>query len=90
MLKEVCQFWEDQIKELPDGALVCPNGWSPSTAWEDGVHVSAVVWMLLNGIEAAKHWESTRLQDGFGTETRACSDPKSEMGAVAGMDGRPG
>ncbi len=29
MLKEICEFWEDQLKSLPDGTLVVPNGWSP-------------------------------------------------------------
>ena len=29
MLKEICEFWEDHLKALPDGRLVVPNGWSP-------------------------------------------------------------
>ncbi len=31
MIKEICEFWEDQLKERADGLLVAPNGWSPST-----------------------------------------------------------
>ncbi len=26
-LKEVCHYWEDHLKELPDGRSVAPNGW---------------------------------------------------------------
>jgi len=38
IMKEVCQFWEDHLKELPDGRLVVPNGWSPEHGpEEDGV-----------------------------------------------------
>ncbi len=29
MMKEVCEFWSDRLKALPDGALVAPNGYSP-------------------------------------------------------------
>ncbi len=28
-LKEVCHYWQGQLKQLPDGRLVAPNGWSP-------------------------------------------------------------
>jgi alpha-L-fucosidase 2 len=31
VLKEVCQFWDDHLKRRPDGTLVTPDGWSPST-----------------------------------------------------------
>ena len=37
ILKEVCQYWEDHLKALPDGTstlLVAPDGWSP----EHGPH----------------------------------------------------
>ena len=38
ILKEICQFWEDRLKALPDGTLVVPNGWSPEHGpHEDGV-----------------------------------------------------
>ena len=41
ILKEVCEFWEDQLKALPDGALVVPKGWSPEHGpHEDGVSYS--------------------------------------------------
>lgn len=38
VLKEVCEFWEDYLKERPDGTLVVPMGWSPEHGpTEDGV-----------------------------------------------------
>jgi alpha-L-fucosidase 2 len=29
IMKEVCQYWQDHLKALPDGRLVVPKGWSP-------------------------------------------------------------
>jgi alpha-L-fucosidase 2 len=29
MIKEICEFWEDHLKEREDGLLVAPNNWSP-------------------------------------------------------------
>jgi alpha-L-fucosidase 2 len=29
IMKEVCQYWQDHLKTLPDGRLVVPKGWSP-------------------------------------------------------------
>lgn len=48
VVKEICQFWEDHLKELPDGSLVAPNGWSPEHGpREDGVmHDQQIVWEL--------------------------------------------
>lgn len=57
ILKEVCQFWEDHLKALPDGTLVAPNGWSPEHGpREDGVQMDQqLVWDLFqNYIEAAE------------------------------------
>jgi len=56
-LKEVCQYWEDHLKELPDGRLVAPNGWSPEHGpTEDGVsYDQQIIWDLFtNTIEAAQ------------------------------------
>ena len=56
-LKEVCHYWEDRLKELPDGRLVVPNGWSPEHGpTEDGVsYDQQIVWDLFNNtIEAAR------------------------------------
>ena len=55
-LKEVCQYWEDQLKTLPDGRLVAPNGWSPEHGpTEDGVsYDQQIIWDLFtNTIDAA-------------------------------------
>jgi alpha-L-fucosidase 2 len=56
MMKEVCEFWLDRLKALPDGTLVAPNGYSPEHGpREDGVsHDQQLVWDLFtNTIEAA-------------------------------------
>lgn len=56
MLKEICQFWEDRLKELPDGTLVSPDGWSPEHGpREDGVmYDQQIIWDLFqNYLDAA-------------------------------------
>lgn len=56
-LKETCEYWEDHLKELPDGRLVAPNGWSPEHGpTEDGVsHDQQIIWDLFsNYIRAAE------------------------------------
>lgn len=56
-LKEVCQYWEDRLKALPDGRLVAPDGWSPEHGpTEDGVsYDQQVIWDLFsNTIEASE------------------------------------
>ncbi|MBZ4191422.1 glycoside hydrolase family 95 protein [Niabella sp. 3A5MI-3] len=57
ILKELCNFWEDRLKQQPDGSLVVPDGWSPEHGpREDGVmHDQQLVWDLFqNYLEAAK------------------------------------
>lgn len=57
MVKEICQFWEDHLKTLPDGTLVAPNGWSPEHGpREDGVmHDQQIIWDLFqNYLEMAR------------------------------------
>ncbi len=57
MIKEICEYWEDHLKKMPDGTLMVPNGWSPEHGpREDGVmHDQQLVWDLFqNYIEAAK------------------------------------
>lgn len=57
MVKEICQFWEDHLKTLPDGTLVAPNGWSPEHGpREDGVmHDQQLIWDLFeNYLEMAR------------------------------------
>ena len=48
MVKEICQYWEDHLKKLPDGTLVAPDGWSPEHGpREDGVmHDQQIIWDL--------------------------------------------
>ncbi|MBZ3900322.1 glycoside hydrolase N-terminal domain-containing protein [Streptomyces griseiscabiei] len=48
MIKEICQFWEDHLKERADGLLVAPNGWSPEHGpREDGVmYDQQIIWDL--------------------------------------------
>ncbi len=55
VMKETCEFWEARLKELPDGKLVVPNGWSPEHGpHEDGVsYCQQVVWDLFNNYVAA-------------------------------------
>ncbi len=56
MMKEVCEFWIDRLKALPDGTLVAPDGYSPEHGpREDGVsHDQQLIWDLFNNtIEGA-------------------------------------
>jgi len=56
MMKEVVHFWQDYLKQLPDGRLVAPLGWSPEHGpIEDGVtYDQEIVWDLFNNtVEAA-------------------------------------
>ena len=56
MMREVCEFWDDRLKALPDGTLVAPDGYSPEHGpREDGVsHDQQLVWDLFgNTVEAA-------------------------------------
>jgi len=55
IMREVCDFWQDQLKALPDGRLVVPHGWSPEHGPdEDGVSYSQeIVWDLFNNTVAA-------------------------------------
>lgn len=50
VLKETCEFWEVRLKELPDGRLVIPNGWSPEHGpHEDGVaYCQQIAWDLFD------------------------------------------
>lgn len=55
VLKEICQYWEDRLKRLPDGTLVAPNGWSPEHGpREDGVmHDQQLIWDLFENYRDA-------------------------------------
>lgn len=56
VLREVCEFWCDHLKQRPDGALVTPDGWSPEHGpAEEGVtYDQEIIYDLFtNTIEAA-------------------------------------
>ncbi|MTV38065.1 glycoside hydrolase family 95 protein [Duganella radicis] len=56
LMQEAVAFWEDYLKELPDGRLVAPLGWSPEHGpIEDGVNYDQeIIWDLFNNtVEAA-------------------------------------
>ncbi|MFH7042435.1 glycoside hydrolase N-terminal domain-containing protein [Paucibacter sp. JuS9] len=56
LMKEVCLFWQDSLKALPDGRLVAPQGWSPEHGpVEDGIsYDQQILWDLFhNTVEAA-------------------------------------
>jgi alpha-L-fucosidase 2 len=50
MMKEVCEFWLDRLKLLPNGYLVAPDGYSPEQGpREDGVaHDQQLIWDLFD------------------------------------------
>ncbi|NTV83877.1 MAG: glycosyl hydrolase [Bacteroidales bacterium] len=57
IIKEICEFWQDRLKPLPDGSLVVPDGWSPEHGpREDGVMCDQqMVWDLFqNYLECAE------------------------------------
>ena len=57
IMKELCAFWEDNLKALDDGTLVSPDGFSPEHGpTEDGVSFDQqLVWDLFtNTIEASE------------------------------------
>jgi alpha-L-fucosidase 2 len=56
VLKELCEFWEDRLKALPDGTLLVPQGFSPEHGpTADGVSFDQqLVWDLFsNYLDAA-------------------------------------
>jgi len=55
ILKEICEYWEDNLKKMPDGTLMIPNGWSPEHGpHEDGImHDQQLMWELFQDYLAA-------------------------------------
>jgi alpha-L-fucosidase 2 len=56
VMQEAVAFWQDYLKQLPDGRLVAPRGWSPEHGpIEDGVtYDQEIVWDLFNNtVDAA-------------------------------------
>jgi alpha-L-fucosidase 2 len=58
VMKEISEFWVDRLKQLPDGTLVAPDGYSPEHGPEksDGVsYEQQLCWDLMtNLIEASQ------------------------------------
>lgn len=57
IMQELCEFWVDHLKALPDGTLVSPDGFSPEHGpHEDGVSFDQqLVWDLFtNYLEASE------------------------------------
>lgn len=57
IIKEICEYWEDNLKTMPNGQLMVPNGWSPEHGpREDGVMMDQqLVWDLFqNYLDASK------------------------------------
>jgi alpha-L-fucosidase 2 len=50
LMQDLCEFWVDHLKELPDGKLVSPDGFSPEHGpTEDGVSFDQqLVWNLFD------------------------------------------
>ena len=62
-MKEVCEYWLDRLKPLPDGSLVTPPGLSPEHGpVEEGISFDVqLVWDLFtNTIEAANALDTDR------------------------------
>ncbi|GAB6186808.1 glycoside hydrolase N-terminal domain-containing protein [Thermopirellula anaerolimosa] len=74
ILKDLCEFWADHLKALPDGTLVCPNGFSPEHGpEEDGVsYEQELVWDLFGHYVQAT--EILKIDDAFAAEIRARRD----------------
>ena len=94
MMKEVCEFWLDRLKALPDGTLVAPNGYSPEHGpREDGVsHDQQLIWDLFNNtVEAADALGIDReFRDTIAGQARQAARPEDrQVGPTAGMDGGP-
>ncbi len=56
ILKEICEFWVDRLKELEDGTLVSPKGWSPEHGpVEDGIsYDQQIIWELFTAYVEAE------------------------------------
>ncbi len=57
VMKETCQFWEDQSKILPNGRLVVPDGWSP----EHGPHEDGCTYYIPETKTVISFWFRRRV-----------------------------
>jgi alpha-L-fucosidase 2 len=68
IVKEICEFWQDRLKRMPDGTLMAPDGWSPEHGpREDGImHDQQIIWDLFqNYLEMAR---ALQIDTSFQTE----------------------
>jgi alpha-L-fucosidase 2 len=66
VMQEAVAFWQDYLKQLPDGRLVAPLGWSPEHGpIEDGVtYDQEIIWDLFNNtVDAADALGDTQYRD---------------------------
>jgi alpha-L-fucosidase 2 len=66
VMQEAVAFWQDYLKQLPDGRLVAPLGWSPEHGpIEDGVtYDQEIIWDLFNNtLEAADALGDVKYRD---------------------------
>ena len=96
MLKEICNFWEDRLKEDANGKLVSPKGWSPEHGpTEDGVmYDQQIIWDLFQNYtdceDAALELEDPRPTPPTGTRSRTCSPALPRTRSASGASCRNG
>jgi alpha-L-fucosidase 2 len=80
IMKEVCEFHEDQLKTLSDGSLVVPHCWSPEHGpWEDGVsYDQEIVWQLFG--EYVQACDALKIDQAYKTKIAAMRDKLARPG----------
>ena len=92
VIREICEFWQDRLKELPDGTLVAPDGWSPEHGpREDGVmHDQQIIWDLfqnyLDCVDVLEIDAEYRATIAMGQEVGVESRGASRAGFAHGCD----
>lgn len=79
VMQEAVAFWQDYLKQLPDGRLVAPRGWSPEHGpIEDGVtYDQEIVWDLFNNtVDAADALGDTAYRDRIATMRDKLAAPR--------------
>ena len=94
IIKELCEFWEDYLKEGPGGTLVSPKSQSPEHGpWAEGnSYEQQLVYDLFTN-----YLEASRAGNGRGLSREGRVDAKTpagaedrEVGPTAGVGGGPG
>lgn len=94
VMKELCEFWEDHLKELPGGTLVSPDGFSPEHGpTEDGVSFDQqLVWDLFSNFTEASEIlgrDEEFRNSAASMKARLLGPQIGSWGAAPGMDGGP-